>query len=176
MCVSSCIAKRLFINLGCLAFYPPVHRAGMRALLDHSVQNYGPLPSELRPHRVRSRTHSRPSPYPPRSRRTSLSSSIQTQTPPPEIEKPTSVAPPVLQQVTINPNIAYPVPPVPKHQSFTPVEVKELKRENTSGLTANVRPRVGSGARRTALGWSKRNAGKSSTENKENICRGSLST
>ncbi len=36
----------------------------MQALLKHSVQSYGPLPSELRPRRVRSFTSSRPSPYP----------------------------------------------------------------------------------------------------------------
>jgi len=36
----------------------------MQALLEHSVQSYGPLPSELRPCRIRSCTSSRPSPYP----------------------------------------------------------------------------------------------------------------
>src|SRR5258707_9046800 len=50
--------------MGYTAFQPPHHPAGMRALLEHSVQSYGPLPSELRPRRVRSRTSSRPSPYP----------------------------------------------------------------------------------------------------------------
>ena len=44
------------------AFSPPRHPAGMQALLQHSLENYGPLPPELR--RIRSRTQSRPSPYP----------------------------------------------------------------------------------------------------------------
>jgi len=46
------------------AFQAPNHPAGMQALLEHSVQNYGPLPSRLRPRRVRSCTSSRPTPYP----------------------------------------------------------------------------------------------------------------
>jgi len=37
----------------CPAFQPPHHPAGMQALLEHSVQSYGPLPSELRPRHVR---------------------------------------------------------------------------------------------------------------------------
>ncbi|KAG6825404.1 hypothetical protein H0H92_003817 [Tricholoma furcatifolium] len=45
-------------------FEPPRNPAGMQALLEHSVKNFGPLPSELRPRRVRSRTSSRCSPYP----------------------------------------------------------------------------------------------------------------
>lgn len=45
------------------SFPTPRHPAEMRALLEHSVQSYGHLPSELRPHRVRSRTSSQPSPY-----------------------------------------------------------------------------------------------------------------
>ena len=47
----------------CPGFQPPHHPAGMQALLQHSVQSYGPLPSEVRPHRLRSRTSSRPSLY-----------------------------------------------------------------------------------------------------------------
>jgi hypothetical protein len=35
------------------SFHRSHHRAGMQALLDHSVQNYGPLLSDLLPHRVR---------------------------------------------------------------------------------------------------------------------------
>ena len=37
----------------------------MRTLLEHSVQSYGPLPPELRPCCIRSRTSSQPWPYPP---------------------------------------------------------------------------------------------------------------
>ncbi|KAG6330873.1 hypothetical protein ID866_8216 [Astraeus odoratus] len=32
------------------SFDPPRHRCGMQALLEHSIQNYQPLPSDLRPH------------------------------------------------------------------------------------------------------------------------------
>ncbi|KAJ7342323.1 hypothetical protein DFH08DRAFT_1011785 [Mycena albidolilacea] len=42
---------------------PPKNSEGMQALLQHSVQTYGPLPSELGPRRVRSRTQSCASPY-----------------------------------------------------------------------------------------------------------------
>lgn len=52
---------------------------------------------------------------------------------------------------------------------FSPLVVDiEPKRENAFGLAPDVRPRVGSTARRTALGWSKRSTGKSSTDQKEN--------
>jgi serine/arginine repetitive matrix protein 2 len=58
-----------------LGFDPPTHEDGMRAVLEHSMRNYGPLPSELHPRiRRRSRTHSRPSPYPPRSPKLSICS------------------------------------------------------------------------------------------------------
>src|ERR1700728_2792428 len=59
------------------SFYRPHHRAGMQALLDHSVQNYGPLLpllSDLLPHRVRPWIYSRSSPYPSRSGKSSLAS------------------------------------------------------------------------------------------------------
>ncbi|OBZ78004.1 hypothetical protein A0H81_01655 [Grifola frondosa] len=46
------------------SFQPPTNPSGMQAMLEHSQKNYGPLPSELRPRRVRSRTSSRASPYP----------------------------------------------------------------------------------------------------------------
>jgi hypothetical protein len=49
-----------------LAFEPPRAPSEMRALLQESLQTYGPLSSELRPHRVRSRCSSRVSPYPPK--------------------------------------------------------------------------------------------------------------
>ena len=45
------------------AFDPPRHPPGMKALLKHSLQSYGPPPSGLRPRRMRSRVNSRPSPY-----------------------------------------------------------------------------------------------------------------
>ncbi|KAH7919131.1 hypothetical protein BV22DRAFT_877616 [Leucogyrophana mollusca] len=42
------------------SFDPPRHPDVMLALLEHPVQNYGPLPSKLQPRHIRSR----PSPYP----------------------------------------------------------------------------------------------------------------
>jgi len=47
------------------SFQAPKEPSGMQALLAHSMQTYGPLPSYLHPHRrVRSRTSSMASPYP----------------------------------------------------------------------------------------------------------------
>ena len=88
----------------------------MQALLEYSVQNFGPLPSELRPHRVRSRTSSRASPYPQarvakatqlpektRSTKTTLSPEAVRRT-----KKSTadSERTPVLQQHSVNHNLA----------------------------------------------------------------------
>jgi len=61
VCVSYLIRGGLLLTRSA-AFEPPAHRSGMRALLEHSRQTYGPLSAELR--RIRSRTSSRPSPYP----------------------------------------------------------------------------------------------------------------
>ncbi|TFK47392.1 hypothetical protein OE88DRAFT_1728500 [Heliocybe sulcata] len=46
------------------SFEPPRHGEGMKAFLEHSRVSHGPLPSELRARRIRSRANSRPSPYP----------------------------------------------------------------------------------------------------------------
>ena len=135
----------------------------MQALLEYSVQNYGPLPSELRPRRVRSRTQSRPSPYPqarlpkatksPEQIRSSKSSNAHTT--------------PVLKQLPVNTNTLSVAPSLEALKPFSPLVVNiEPKRENAFGLAA--RPRVASSTRRTALGWSKRSNGKASTDQKEN--------
>ena len=58
------------------AFDPPRNPSGMQAVLEHSLQNYGPLLSDLRPRRARSRVNSRPSPY-PRTVETSFTSSVK---------------------------------------------------------------------------------------------------
>ncbi|OAX37318.1 hypothetical protein K503DRAFT_801332 [Rhizopogon vinicolor AM-OR11-026] len=34
------------------SFDPPRHPSGMKVFLEHSMQSYGPLPSELRPRRM----------------------------------------------------------------------------------------------------------------------------
>ncbi|KAK0199510.1 hypothetical protein DFS33DRAFT_1388474 [Desarmillaria ectypa] len=143
-------------------FDPPRHPAGMQALLEHSVQNYGPLPSELRPKRIRSRTSSRASPYP--STRT-----LKAATASPELI--TKKEDDVYRNATSSPlgdifphaNIMT-ASPTPKPFSL-PIE--ELKREGAWGPAAT-RPRVGSTARRTALGWAKRSNGKTPTDLKEN--------
>jgi len=156
-----------------LAFQPPRHPAGMQALLEHSVQNYGPLPSELHPRRMRSRTQSRPSPYP----QAQVRAAITKVTPPSPQEHPPSpdahrTPVPVLQQISINHNInrmsAAPSLEALKLSSSLVAGV-EPKRENAFGLAPAARPRVGSTARRTALGWTKRSTGKSSTDQKENV-------
>jgi len=162
-----------------LAFYPPSHPAGMQALLEHSLENYRPLPSELRPRRVRSRTHSRPSPYP--QNRTAKSTISPDHMRPSLINGDRSFAsfnPLALQEIPFNSNVVSAAPTPKALKVSTPLVVKEIepKRENAFGLAPNARPRVGSNARRTALGWSKRSNGKSSTDRKENIGQGILTT
>ena len=138
----------------------------MQALLEHSVQNYGPLPSELRPRRIRSRTQSRPSPYP----QTRIMKVVTPPSPEQMREPPRNRAPAVLQQINVNHNILSPAPSLDALKPFSPLVVDvEPKRENAFGLAPHARPRVGSTARRTALGWTKRSTGKSSTDQKENV-------
>ncbi|GLB36845.1 hypothetical protein LshimejAT787_0311320 [Lyophyllum shimeji] len=159
------------------SFEPPRHPAGMQALLEHSVQNYGPLPSELRPRRMRSRTSSRPSPY-PQTRINKVTPLSPEKTPPAMTDNITrSVATPVLQDKPVNRNIISVAPSLEALKPFSPLVVDlEPKRENAFGLAPNARPRVGSNARRTALGWAKRSTGKSSTDQKENVGRGTIMT
>ena len=140
----------------------------MQALLEHSVQSYGPLPSELRPRRIRSRTSSRPSPYPQTRISKSTVSPMTTQDT--LVQIPRNLDTSVLRPVNVNHNTSSSPPTLDIIiKGFSPLVVnmdtgkeQELKCEN-----ATARPRVGSTARRTALGWSKRN-GKSSTDRKEN--------
>ncbi|RDB27260.1 hypothetical protein Hypma_004359 [Hypsizygus marmoreus] len=159
------------------SFQPPRHPAGMQALLEYSVQNYGPLPSELRPRRVRSRTQSRPSPY-PQARIIKASPVSPEQVPTVKISTKRSFGTPVLQQIPINHNILLSAAPsLEALKPFSPLVVDiEPKRENAFGLAPAARPRVGSTARRTALGWSKRSTGKSSTDQKENVSQGAIMT
>ncbi|CAL1710495.1 unnamed protein product [Somion occarium] len=175
------------------SFQPPSDKTGMQMMLEHSQKNYGPLPSELRPYRVRSRTSSRASPYPLRSLKSTLSPE-RTRSPrksktssafgdfsasrPFSFLDGDSTAP--LQDVSTNVNVVSP-PPVIDVKAFTPFAVKldeAVKPEkNNIVLPVPARPRVTSSARRTALGWSKRSSGKaSSKEQKENISQGTLAT
>ncbi|KAF8878425.1 hypothetical protein BD779DRAFT_1663807 [Infundibulicybe gibba] len=158
------------------SFQPPKHPAGMQALLEHSVQNYGPLPSELRPRRVRSRTQSRPSPYPQARITKTAPSPEPLRMTMPDIHRPLHT-PPVLQQVPVNSNIISAVPTLDALKPFSPLVLDvEPKRENAFGLAPAARPRVASTARRSALGWSKRSNGKSSSDQKENVSQGSIMT
>ncbi|KAL4064764.1 hypothetical protein V8B97DRAFT_2010772 [Scleroderma yunnanense] len=154
------------------SFDPPRHRSGMQALLEHSIQNYHPLPSDLR--RMRSRAESRPSPY-PRSIKTSFSSSpindqlrvaVVNSVAAAADNPPCQLIPSALREVTIDPNRIS----SPQHCE-KPGDGKILilpgdKPEQVFGLPS--RPRVASTARRAALGWTKRSTGRIGAENKEN--------
>ncbi|KAH7906866.1 hypothetical protein BJ138DRAFT_568044 [Hygrophoropsis aurantiaca] len=149
------------------SFDPPRHPAGMQALLEHSVQNYGPLPSELRPRRMRSRVNSRPSPY-PRTIKTSFTSSPVAEQLAAPMESARITA---LQQMSINPNITA-IPLEGKGDDLKSLPMSPGKPERVFGLPP--RPRVGSNARRVALGWAKRSAGRNGLENKENASVGNI--
>ncbi|KAG5732016.1 hypothetical protein E4T56_gene18279 [Termitomyces sp. T112] len=160
------------------SFEPPRHPAGMQALLDHSIKNYGPLPSELRPRRARSRTSSRPSPYPQVQARVSK----VVPCPPEKVHSvKNSLAPavnvPVLQQVPTNTNIVFSAP-LHASKPFSPL-VKDIepKEESPLGFPHN-RPRIGSAVRRNTPGRTKRSTGgnKTSTDLKENVGQGTLTT
>lgn len=157
-------------------------------MLEHSRETYGPLPSELRPCRVRSRTSSRASPYPVRSLKSWIPveqpnalndeisyESFNVSKPFASPARPNRSAP--LREITTNPNIN--VSPLPSFgaKPFVPFTVK-LDGPAISEKTIvdpPQRPRVTSGARRTALGWKKRSTGKSNTsDRKENVSQGSI--
>jgi serine/arginine repetitive matrix protein 2 len=86
-----------------------------------------------------------------------------------EVQK--AFATPILQEVNVNMNVkSSTVPSLEAIKAFSPLFMDvEPKRENAYGLAPMARPRVPSNARRTALGWSKRSSGKSSTDQKENV-------
>ncbi|KAF7791167.1 hypothetical protein EIP86_002178 [Pleurotus ostreatoroseus] len=150
------------------SFEPPSNRNGFKALLEHSKQTYGPLPSELRPHRVRSRTSSRASPYPLRSPRSVVS--------PERVKASMSFGRPFasprdrslpLQSISIDPNISmYSIPPAVDIKPFPSFAV-ELETSKDKSLVDVPRQRVTSSARRNALGWKKR-APKGKGADKEN--------
>lgn len=163
------------------SFQPPPHPSGMKAMLEHSQQTYGPLPPELRCHRVRSRTYSRPSPYP---QRIVKSASPERPSPQPSLHKQeesiagitTTVITQPLQPRAININSRVPAPAI---KSLNPNSSFAAEFEKSKGEQSfnerTICPRVASGTRKVALGWSKRNAGKSS-ELKENTTIGALKT
>ena len=163
------------------SFQPPHHPSGMKAMLEHSQQNYGPLPPELRCHRVRSHTYSRPLPYPqrivkpPSPERSSPQSSPQKHEATfADITVATNTRP--LQPKPVNVNSKTPAPAIKDLNPISPFMVEfEKSKGDKSFNERTIRPRVTSSTRRAALGWSKRNPGKSS-ELKENTSIGTLTT
>ncbi|KAI0666503.1 hypothetical protein C8Q78DRAFT_984185 [Trametes maxima] len=162
------------------SFQPPKEPAVMQAMLEHSQKNYGPLPSELRPRRIRSRTSSRASPYPVRNMmRASFSpekprsSPIQvfTDSPAHSFVVPAQEKS-ILREVQRDTNLlkASPAPALGEIKPFSPlhIELDVSKQDKSAFIPA--RPRVTSSTRRAALGWSKRSSGKSAAyDGKENI-------
>ena len=137
------------------AFKPPAHRSGMHALLEHSRQTYGPLPSELR--RIRSRTNSRPTPY-PQPQRAVRASTVRLDNSTKSAASVPSTAPALipqaLQQRPVNPNAI-----VTEASPF----VTGKKAKVDSGLFSQ--SHIDFDARRNTPGRGTRKVGK---ENKEN--------
>jgi len=155
----------------CPAFQPPHHPAGMQALLEHSVQSYGPLPSELRPRRVRSRTSSRPSPYPASC---ISKSSVTTNTSKDHIQVDNKSNSTTTIKVLCELPVCSNTPAAPMLdvlKPFSPLVLDTIKTAKDKKKSSNNRPRVASTTRRTALGWSKHSTGKSSDQ-KENVAVG----
>lgn len=156
------------------AFDPPSHIPGMRALLEHSQQNYGPLPSELRAFRIRSRTSSRVSPYQAaRAAKMSSTSSSASPTNAPVFSAPAHsvftapepVAPSVLKDRATATNTPHAAQGKKSKKHELP-DISPFAPENMSKLSNGLpRARVNSSSRRNNLGWAKRSVGK---ENKEN--------
>ncbi|KAF8425040.1 hypothetical protein L210DRAFT_3489659 [Boletus edulis BED1] len=154
------------------SFEPPRHPAGIQAMLQHSLRNYGSLPSDLRPRRARSRVNSRPSPY-PRTVKTSFTSSPSAENLRATVAASLAtsvdnVAPrhlsPLsnpLQQILVNPNVPSAVPVESKQRVISPDKSERVFRPPP-------RPRLGSATRRAALGCSKKSTSRGGIENKEN--------
>ena len=117
-----------------LAFEPPRHPAGMQAL-----QNYRPLPSELRPRRMHSWTQSQPFPYPAQSIKMAPHSPENLKMQPINVSAVNTrlVNKPVLQQLQINHNIPV-VSALNQVKPPSPLVMKpEPKRENAFSLAPN---------------------------------------
>ncbi|KAI5117598.1 hypothetical protein M0805_006712 [Coniferiporia weirii] len=170
-------------------FEPPRHPAGMQALLEHSLNTYGPLPSELRGCRRRTRTLSRPSPYP----RVFTQPSVESRPPIVRNNQDTSSVvqkPNPLRDVTVDSNLnteaQIAAPALNPLKPFTPFSVKFKEKGQTSSTTktktshdlptGGIRPRVPANMRKNVSGGAaKVNGGKSprkAKENKENAAHG----
>lgn len=122
-------------------------------MLEHSKQNYGPLPSELRAYRVRSRTSSRASPYPVRVRCISITAEIQANMailgkPFAALDELPPAAP--LSKISINPNIKVFSPR--RHSTSSPsrLSASSCRHQSQPPRTATVCP--GRGLRRVPEG------------------------
>ncbi|KAH8109421.1 hypothetical protein DFH11DRAFT_933783 [Phellopilus nigrolimitatus] len=179
-----------------LAFDPPQHAAGMKALLEHSQKTYGPLPSDLLCHRRRSRTLSRPSPY-PRDRvfvhpsncyRPSAEAKLPNAG---FVVRDSQPLKDVCVNANIDSNMQPPAPSLDYLKPFTPfapfaVDLGDSKaclatkaKSNLIPQVPNIRPRVASNSRKNPPTSVKRGTGKSSQEkkeNKENAAHGTLSS
>ncbi|KAF6741921.1 hypothetical protein DFP72DRAFT_1110853, partial [Ephemerocybe angulata] len=164
------------------SFDPPRHPDGMKALLEHSVHTFGPLPAELR--RMRSRKNSRPSPYPSTRFMSTIQASPAFERPAPSKlsttstvfeSKPDSAPTPVLKEKKLNAKKLNVAPSLEVLKPMSPFAMKVTgdgsPKKAALGVNGAVRPRVPSAARRSALGWSKRsNGAKTSTDSKkENV-------
>ncbi|KZV76739.1 hypothetical protein PENSPDRAFT_342049 [Peniophora sp. CONT] len=132
------------------SFNPPLTTSDMRALLAHSQQNYGPLPSELRAFRIRSRTSSRVSPYQAACTAKFSFSSVS----------PAPVAPvftaPILKDRTANTKIPH-AAHGKKSRNTSCRTCSPFAPENMSKLSNGLPcARVNSNSRRNNLGWAKR--------------------
>jgi hypothetical protein len=115
----------------------------MQALLQHSDQTYGPLPSELGPRRVRSRTQSRASPYPSRPAQLEAPASPEPPRPPPELHRAFATTH-ALQAKLNAPDVYMPsAVPSPKRSPLPPAaRNRYLHVPGTPGIYALPRPSV----------------------------------
>ena len=123
------------VQCACSLSIPIFHTnelSAFQALLEHSIQNYGPLPSELHPHRVRSLISSRPSLY-PSNKFVKITTISPEKTTAPVTEVLTTT--PVLRQVPVNANMMSVAPSINALKPFSPLafDIKP-KLENAFGL------------------------------------------
>lgn len=128
----------------------------MKALLEESLQNYGPLPSELRPRRIRSRKDSRPSPY-PQLRSVKYVASPETTSSPTNHENTRCSTAAKVQ--ANDSSLLRPANLPTSRASNTNRVISPIKYKSGSS-----RARVGSNARRATLGLNQRNGVKESTD------------
>lgn len=131
----------------------------MKALLEDSRQNYGPLPSELRPRRIRSRKDSRPSPY-PQLRFVKYIASPETISLPVNPEN-TRCSTAAKVQMPLTNDLS---PPRPANLSTSRVSNINHMISPIKYKSGSSRARLGSNARRTTLGLTQRNGVKESTD------------